>query len=449
MQAVDSRLEVPPGERYRLGEVIGRGGLGDVYEAEDTELCRRVAVKRLHGLEAGAEESAARILQEARNLAALQHPNIVTVYDVIARRGDVVVVMELLQGKTLQELAEKAPLSIEDFGEVMEQSLQGLIAAHARGMLHRDIKPSNLMLSRLPDGEAQLKILDFGMAKIAPGPSEQTKDEEGALMGSIYMMSPEQLEGRPLDVRSDLYSLGCVAYFALTACYPFSGKTVAEVIAAHLQGRRTPLETLRPDLPKPLCAWVDRLMAIRPDDRPSTAVSALAQLRGVLDPVPAAPVVVSLSPMRPVAERVPRNWRIPLPRIRFADLGVAGLLVAICAVCYFWLGLPGKKTVAAAIPTVAATERQAVLAHLGKPVILEGVVRDVAPGASRGFRFLRFEGTGDNDIALAFFSAESPVELVRKMSGFVGRKVRVSGTVGQQDNRPLIFVDSFSQLETL
>jgi serine/threonine protein kinase len=154
MQVSQERRDgISPDERYRMGEIIGRGGLGDVYRAEDTQLCRLVAVKRLHNLEGGAEEGAARILQEARHLAALQHPNIVTVYDVIANRGDVVVVMELLQGKTLQEIAEKAPLTAEDFVDVMEQTLQGLIAAHSRGMLHRDIKPSNLMLSQLPSGE--------------------------------------------------------------------------------------------------------------------------------------------------------------------------------------------------------------------------------------------------------------------------------------------------------
>jgi hypothetical protein len=449
MQVADGHEEtVSPGERYLVGEIIGRGGLGDVYRAEDTQLCRLVAMKRLHGIEGGAEENAAHILQEARNLAALQHPNIVTIYDVIANRGDVVVVMELLQGKTLQEIAEQAPLVAEDFVDVMEQTLQGLIAAHSRGMLHRDIKPSNLMLSRLPSGESQLKILDFGMAKVAPGPSEQTKDEAGALMGSIYMMSPEQLQGRPLDARSDLYSLGCVAYFALTACYPFAGKTVVEVITAHLQGRCTPLEQLRPDLPKALCDWVNSLMSVQPDGRPGNAASALAQLRGVLDPVPPVPVVVSMaSPIASKHAEPVHARKLRLPHIRIADVGVGLLLIAICALSYFWL--VKKEAKVAAIPLIPPTEYQALLARLGEPVVVEGVIKEVSVGKGGGFRYLRFVGVDEKGLTLAFFSTENPQQQIRRLWEYVGKKVRVTGTVSEKNGVPQIFIDSFSQLETL
>jgi hypothetical protein len=284
------------------------------------------------------------------------------------------------------------------------------------------------------------------MAKIAPGPAEQTKDDGGALMGSIYMMSPEQLEGRPLDARSDLYSLGCVAYFALTACYPFSGKTVVEVITAHLHGRHTPLEQMRPDLPKALCEWVNGLMAVYPEDRPATAATALAQLRGVLDPVQATPVVVTAP--RPVGFDEPeaRSWNFRLPRIRFADLGVAAFLIAIGTFCYFRLAAPPRSV--DAVPTLAPAERQAVLARLGQPVIIEGVVKEIATGKG-GLRHLRFVEAGEKDLVLAFYSMENPVEQVRQMSEFVGRKVRVRGTVSQREGVPMIFIDSFSQLETL
>lgn len=449
MQVAESHEEtVLPVERYRVGEIIGRGGLGYVYRAEDTQLCRLVAMKRLHGIEGGAEENAAQILQEARNLAALQHPNIVTIYDVIANRGDVVVVMELLQGKTLQEIAEQAPLLAEDFVDVMEQTLQGLIAAHSRGMLHRDIKPSNLMLSRLPSGESQLKILDFGMAKVAPGPSEQTKGEGGAMMGSIYMMSPEQLQGQTLDSRSDLYSLGCVAYFALTASYPFAGKTVVEVITAHLQGRRTPLAQLRPELPGALCDWVDSLMKVDPAQRPENAVAALAQLRDVLDPAPPVPVVVSLPTQVATGEpERPNGWTFHFPHIRIADIGVGILLIGICVLCYFWL--VKKEAKPDVIPTIQPTERQALLSRLGDPVVIEGVISEVTAGKGGGFRHLHFVGTAEKDLTLVFFSTENPVEAMRRLSEYVGKKVRVTGKVSETDGVPQIFVDSFSQLETL
>ncbi len=431
----------PPGERYLMGEIIGSGGLGEVYRAEDTQLCRLVAVKRLHGFEGSPSEASAKILQEARHLASLQHPNIVTVYDVIANRGDVVVVMELLQGRTLQEIAEKAPLTVEDFADVMRQALEGLVAAHSQGMLHRDIKPSNLMLSQLPSGATQLKILDFGMAKVAPGPSSQTKEADGALMGSIYMMSPEQLEGSPLDARSDLYSLGCVAYFALTASYPFSGKTVVEVITAHLQGRRVPLGDLRPDLPQPLRDWVDRLMAIKPADRPASAAAAFQELKRAFGKKPeqTAPKTVIKKPRAP--------WS--LPRIRWADVGLGLLLVAICAFSYFQLLRSSGVAETPEVPTIGVQEKAAFLEREGKPVVVEGVVAKVSPDKGGGFRRLIFEGTVEGDLTLVFFSTESPAEFMRELSNYVGRKIRVSGNVIVQDGAPQIFVESFSQLQTL
>jgi hypothetical protein len=449
MQIAPTRSEgISFNERYRLGEMIGRGGLGEVYRGEDTQLCRPVALKRLQGVAGKVGEGGASILQEARHLAALQHPNIVTVYDVVENRGDVVVVMELLEGRTLQDVAEEAPLTVEDFVPVMEQALQGLMAAHAKGMLHRDIKPGNLMLSRLPGGEMQLKILDFGLAKMAPEPSEQTRDQNGALMGSIYMMAPEQFEGRPLDGRSDLYSLGCAGYFALTAASPFSGDTVAEVITAHLQGRCTPIKELRPDLPAALCAWVHSLMSVRPEDRPESAAEALAQLRRAVQGktvVPDVPVVTVVPQASRLAAGSP-GWHFRLSRFHFADFGVGALLLVIGAFCYFRISMP--ESLAGTVPVLAPQERRAVLDRLGERVIVEGVVKEVMSGKG-GFRYLRFVETGEKDLALAFFATENPLEQLQKMSSYVGRKVRVVGTVSQHEDLPVIFIDSFSQLETL
>jgi hypothetical protein len=446
MQAVDGHEQTSEGgERYRMGEVIGRGGLGEVYRAEDTQLHRPVAIKRLHGVDDPAGEGAARIMQEARHLAALQHPNIVTIYDVIARRGDVVVVMELLQGRTLQEVAESAPLGMREFVDVMRQTLAGLIAAHAQGMLHRDIKPSNLMLSKLPSGGSQLKILDFGMAKIAPEPSRQTKDHEGALMGSIFMMSPEQLEGTPLDARSDLYSLGCVAYFALTATYPFSGKTVVEVITAHLQGRRVPLKEMRPDLPVAVCSWVERLMALRPAERPESASDALEEFEIALE---ARQTFVRLETPAPAVAEVRPRFRFHLPRVRLADLGVAFFLVAICVFAFHQLTKSRAAALPPVTPEIAVGNTGAILDRTGQAVTVEGVVGKVIPGAG-GLRKLTFEGLEPGGLSLVFFSTESPAEFVRRLSTYVGRKVRVTGVVSAPDGAPQIFVESFSQLQTL
>ncbi len=281
------------GGRYLREDTIGRGGLGEVFRAHDTQLNRWVAIKRLHHGEGEAKARDTKVIQEARHLAALNHPNIVTVYDFIEDKGDLVVVMELLRGRTLQEIAEKAPLLLKDFSDFVRQTLEGLIAAHSIGMLHRDIKPSNIMLVDLPSGTFQVKILDFGLAKIVPEPSLQTMDQGGGIMGSVFTMAPEQLEGRHLEGRTDLYSLGCVAYFALTTHYPFTGATIPEVICAHLQQRRTPLKDLRPDLPDAVCEWVEKLMNVDPGARPATAVKALEEYQGALEgksPLPAGTV---------------------------------------------------------------------------------------------------------------------------------------------------------------
>jgi serine/threonine protein kinase len=344
VQGVGTKTEIISGTsgRYRVGESIGRGGLGEVFRAEDTQLHRLVAIKRMHSEDIEAGERAEKVIQEARHLAALQHPNIVTVYDVIEDRGDVLVVMELLRGRTLQEIVEAAPLLEADFVNVMRQALEGLIAAHSLEMLHRDIKPGNLMLVDLPSGAFQVKILDFGLAKIAVEPSLQTLDQTGALMGSVYTMSPEQFEGRPLDARSDLYSLGCVAYFALTGYYPFNGKNVPEVICAHLQRRMAPLKELRADISPAVCEWVGRMMATYPDSRPASAAQALEELTAIVQGHPPQP-----KPSASHAVPVPQIGTAPTPK-PWAGIGVAVAVLILCGIYLHQLLKPAEKPAAAA-----------------------------------------------------------------------------------------------------
>lgn len=450
VQAVGTNTEIISGTsgRYRVGESIGRGGLGEVFRAEDTQLHRLVAIKRMHSEDIEAGERAEKVIQEARHLAALQHPNIVTVYDVIEDRGDVLVVMELLRGRTLQDIVESAPLLEQDLGNVMRQALEGLIAAHALGMLHRDIKPGNLMLVDLPSGAFQVKILDFGLAKIAPEPSSQTLDQTGALMGSVYTMSPEQFEGRPLDVRSDLYSLGCVAYFALTGYYPFNGKNVPEVICAHLQRRMAPLKSLREDLSPYLCEWVGRMMATYPEHRPQSAGEALEELKEVLGaratetvsaPVEPAPVVENFAP----------------PQRRWAGIGVAVAVLIVCGVYFQKSRKPAKppETVAQSVapaPVVPVTDTAALIAQAGKPVIVEGEVERTGTNRAGTIRFLNFLGTHRGDLTLVFFRERAPADFTEeRISGYIGKKVRVKGEVTVYEGTPQITIDSFSQIETL
>ncbi len=351
MEGTEGEIVSGPNGRYVLEESIGRGGVGEVFCAHDTQLHRRVAVKRLYSVD--GETPAGKVMQEARHLAALQHPNIVTVYDYIEDHGDLLVVMELLQGRTLQEIAEKAPLTEEDFIKFMEDVLEGLIAAHDIGMLHRDIKPSNLMFVSMPSGAFRVKILDFGLAKIAEEPSMQTIDVSGGVLGSVFTMSPEQFEGKPLDARTDLYSLGCVSYFALTTYFPFTGASVPEVITAHMRNTPVPLETLRPDLPLYISRWVEKLMSVSPEARPASAAAALEALR---------------TPQAQSAAR-PKTSKVPVPMTTIEPKRRGGLIVAGVTLVLALIGvvLAQPKAGAKAEEKPAA---EVVAATAGKPDVV-------------------------------------------------------------------------------
>jgi len=437
------------GGRYVLDESIGRGGLGEVFRAHDTQLNRWVAIKRLHQENTGGEGG--KIMQEAQHLAALQHPNIVTIYDFLEEKGDIVVVMELLQGRTLQDIAENAPLLQQDFVSTMRQSLEGLIAAHALGMLHRDIKPSNLMIVDLPSGAFQVKILDFGLAKIGPEPSLQTTDQAGGLLGSVFTMSPEQFEGKPLDGRSDLYSLGCVGYFALTTHFPFTGATVPEVICAHLQQRVTPLHELRPDLPVALCDWLARVMALHPGDRPASAAQALEELNAVVLGKSAPPVSrVTFAAKPSPAKKSPAGLLALLAVLLVAGLGAAAFFLS-----------PEPATPTAKKPDVVAPLKENVLSivpenkadflqRVGQSVLVQGSIERAGVNKTGTIRFLNFTGSHRGDLTLVFFLKDAPAEFTaERLSGYIGKTVRVRGQVSAYEGTPQLVVNSFDQIETL
>lgn len=262
-------------ERYEIKGKIGEGGRGAVYRAFDRQLNRPVAIKRLFTEDPEDDDSHDAVMKESHALSALNSPHIVRLFDVARDEEGPYVVMELLEGKTLHEVVSEAPMVVADFLTVAEQSLEALIAAHDAKLLHRDIKPGNLMLTWLPSGRIQLKLLDFGLAKFTEKPQVQTVAQKGSVLGSIYFMAPEQFERTPLDGRTDLYSLGCVLFHALTGRYPFTGDSVTEVMAAHIQGQHEDLQPLRPDLSPALCQWVTSLMAREQDLRPANAQAAL------------------------------------------------------------------------------------------------------------------------------------------------------------------------------
>lgn len=266
------------GPRYVVEALLGEGGRGEVYRAWDTVLRRYIALKRFSRTNEGVP-SYQEAWQEAIHLAAVQHPNVVTVYDFGVDARGAFLVMELVAGETLDEVVARGAFPLWDFRVLVQQSLDGLAAAHQAGLLHRDLKPGNLMLAHGPSGNLQVKLMDFGIAgftasflgDVLPAAS----DKAGTILGTVEFMAPEQFEDRSVSVRSELYAMGCIFYYALAARDPFMGEDADAIVAGHLAGEVLPLEQLRQDLPPAVCRWVMRLLSRRPEDRPNSAVEAL------------------------------------------------------------------------------------------------------------------------------------------------------------------------------
>ena len=281
-------------ERYEIRGKIGQGGVGAVYQAFDTQLNREVAIKRVlaEGGYEDQDEATKHLLKEATALSSVQHPHIVTVYDAGIDADGPYVVMELIHGRTLDEMVERGTLTWDDLREVALQTQEALIAAQDLDLVHRDLKPSNVMVCWLPSGKFQVKIVDFGLAKFSAAPSLQTIDHGDAVFGSIFFMAPEQFERTPLDKRTDMYAMGCLYYYALTGQYPFTGDTAAEVMASHLQHNVPPLSEVRPDIPPWGAEWIMWHIERSMDDRPKDAREALERFL-ILDKQSTQPVTMT------------------------------------------------------------------------------------------------------------------------------------------------------------
>jgi eukaryotic-like serine/threonine-protein kinase len=257
--------------RYELVAPLGAGGMGEVYRARDTGIGREVAIKvLLEGPEHTAEQLA-RFEREARAVGALQHPNILVLHDLGSHEGHPYLVTELLLGRTLRDLLEKGPLPPRRVAEVGAQIASGLAAAHEKGIIHRDLKPENILLT----DAGHVKILDFGLAKLAPGErwqGERTLREgvdtaQGAIVGTLRYLSPEQARGEPVDARTDQFALGAVLYEMLTGEASFPGATAAETLSAILRDEPAPLASRSPRAPPPLRWIVERCLAKDPGQR--------------------------------------------------------------------------------------------------------------------------------------------------------------------------------------
>jgi TolB-like protein len=284
---------------YEILVPLGRGGMGEVFRARDGRLGRDVAIKVLPEPLAGDPKRLHRFEQEARAASALNHPNIVTIYDIGRTEGVSWIAMELVHGLSLREVLAAGALTTKNSLSIGTQIAEGLAKAHASGIVHRDLKPENVMVT----SEGLVKILDFGLAKLAPESPEGSQfatatqqTEAGVVMGTIGYMSPEQATGRAVDHRSDQFALGAILYEMTCGRRPFAGRTSIETLSAILKEDPAPLSTVNPEVPEPLEWIVRRCLAKEPDERyQSTRDLArdLANLRDRSAGVPAAAPAVA------------------------------------------------------------------------------------------------------------------------------------------------------------
>ncbi|QJW96880.1 serine/threonine-protein kinase [Frigoriglobus tundricola] len=259
---------------YRILNQIGAGGMGQVFLAEHAALRRRVAIKVLPPKQALDPAGVERFYQEARAAAALDHPNIVHAYDVACDRGTHFLVLEYIDGDTLdRRLAAAGQLSVGEAVGCAVQAAAGLQHAHEKGVAHRDIKPANLLLGR----DGIVKILDLGLAQFFEDSGTRLSRGAGAIMGTTDYVAPEQLLGAEADHRADIYNLGATLYHLLTGQPPFSGTTAAKMVAHHLSAV-PPAHDVCPDVPEDLSAVVERMLAKDPADRFQTAAEVVQAL---------------------------------------------------------------------------------------------------------------------------------------------------------------------------
>jgi serine/threonine protein kinase len=342
--------------KYALEQLLGRGGMGEVYAGKNLVTGKRVAIKRMRDLHELKEDVQARFLREARASSVIEHANVVQVFDVGRVDGSLYMVMELLRGESLASfLAREGPIAAARAAELLLPILRALEHAHARDVIHRDLKPDNIFLCEVEGADATVpKLLDFGIAKIAHDPEVLKLTRTGAVMGTPYYMSPEQAQDSgEIDARSDVYAMGVIFYEALGGKRPFEGANYPSLIWAIVSGRAVPLEELVPSIEPQVAACVARAMAPDRDHRypsarafadalrealrlPQRAVASAPTLRGrdalgsaetlPSEPEPATPY----ASVRPVPiESGSRGWRWMVPASVLLIPGAVALSFAL------------------------------------------------------------------------------------------------------------------------
>jgi Tol biopolymer transport system component/predicted Ser/Thr protein kinase len=396
---------------YEIEGLIGKGGMGEVYRGNDTRLGRPVAIK------VSSREFNDRFEREAKAISALNHPNICTLYDI----GPNYLVMEFVEGELLSKIIERGPLPLDKALSYAVQIVDALAAAHAKGVIHRDLKPGNIIITK--NG---VKVLDFGLARLTSERMPSASDENaetvtepitraGSVLGTLYYMSPEQVEAKEADERSDIFSFGIVFYEMITGQRPFIGDTQAAVLASLMKDAPPPMSQRQPAVPRALERVVRKCLEKKPDDRWHSARDLKPTLE-LIDLDAPQPSTASTSVPIPVQEPAPPLKRWLWPAI------TAGVIVA--AALAVWA--PWKKSA----PT------QAVRFEVGpseKVTFIPGGAMAVSPDG----RWMVFPATGDDGRTRYYIRALDGVE-VRALPGTEGPAV-LSPASWSYDSRWVVF----------
>ena len=305
--------------QYLVTASLGRGGMGEVWLARDTTLERDVAIKTLPAGDADAEVRKARFFREARAASALNHPNIITIYEINSDQGVDFIAMEYVDGRTLAEMLQHGPLDFDQVHRFAHQIAEAVGRAHRAGIVHRDLKPRNIMVTN----DGLVKVLDFGLAKITHAADADNAATQAALtrtgttVGTLGYMSPEQAIGDAVDARSDVFSFGVILYEMLTGRLPFSGKTMSDVLRQLHFAEPPSVESLRADIPSSLRSVVTKALQKKPEDR----FSNMSEVAGPLSSARPDPMTTVVQTPAPVARA---EWRL-------SRVAVAGLVIVLIA----------------------------------------------------------------------------------------------------------------------
>lgn len=351
--------------RYRVLAKLGEGGMGTVYLARDTELQRDVALKTLPASFTGDAERKRRLLREARAASALNHPNIVSVYDV-GRHGEIeFIVMEYIRGRPLDRLIPRTGLKLRETLDYAIQIADALASAHAAGVVHRDLKPANVLIT----DNCVAKVVDFGLAKqVRPTQQTATLTQEGLIVGTVAYMSPEQAEGKPVDARSDIFSFGSLLYEMVTGQRAFQRDTAASTLAAVLREEPKPVKAFAEDVPAQLAQLIERCLRKAPADRFENIIDVKAALERFIQGAGTA---------ASSGAAMPRTGR----RRFFWALGAVAFTTAIAAAVFWRMNTSPPEAVLTAVPltTFPGFENGASFSPDGEQVVFSWCKHEAAP----------------------------------------------------------------------